>query len=84
VAFVAFNLEPVVIGRVRRGSFRAISVAVGAIGLTFVALMIVGDGGNPAVFGPINHGGAERMIVYPVMLWLLAYGGLLAAGHEPE
>jgi hypothetical membrane protein len=84
VAFVAFNLEPVVIGLVRRGSLRAISVAVGAIGLTFVALMIVGDGGNPAVFGPINHGGAERMIVYPVMLWLLAYGGLLAAGHEPE
>ena len=41
--------------------------------------MVVGDGGNPAIFGPIGHGGAERMIVYPVMLWLLSVGGYLIA-----
>jgi hypothetical protein len=45
----------------------------------YVAIMIVGDAGNPAVFGPIGHGGAERMIVYPVMLWMLALGGYLMA-----
>jgi hypothetical protein len=39
--------------------------------------MVIGDSGNTAVFGPIGHGGAERMIVHPVMLWLLAFGGYL-------
>lgn len=26
---------------------------------------------------PIGHGRTERMIVYPVMLWMLAFGGSL-------
>ncbi|HET6820149.1 MAG TPA: DUF998 domain-containing protein, partial [Candidatus Limnocylindria bacterium] len=42
-------------------------------------VMIIGDSGNPAVFGAIGHGGAERMIVYPPMLWMLAFGGSLLA-----
>ena len=53
----------------------------GLIGLGFVVLMVIGDAGNPGVFGAIGHGGAERMIVYPVMIWLMAFGGyLMAAG----
>lgn len=84
LAFVTFNLEPLVIGLASRGSFRLVSVLVTVVGLAFVGVMIVGDGGNPAAFGPINHGGAERMIVYPVMLWLLAYGGSLTARHDPS
>ena len=61
---------------------KAISVAAGAIGLVFVGVMIVGDAGNPAIFGSIGHGGAERMIVYPVMLWLLTLGGYLIGRPE--
>jgi hypothetical protein len=44
--------------------------------------MVIGDGGNPAVFGSIGHGGSERMIVYPAMLWLLTFGGFLLARDE--
>jgi hypothetical membrane protein len=84
LAFVTFNLEPLVIGLASRGWLRLVSVLVTIIGLAFVGVMIVGDGGNPAAFGPINHGGTERMIVYPVMLWLLAYGGFLTARHDPS
>ena len=47
------------------------------VGLAFVVLMVVGDAGNPAAFGAIGHGGAERMIVYPPMLWMLVLGGWL-------
>ncbi|WP_217643694.1 hypothetical protein [Natrinema salaciae] len=43
----------------------------------FVVLMAVGDASNAAALGPTGHGGAERMIVYPVMLWLVAFGGSL-------
>ena len=57
----------------------SLSLLAGIVGLAFVGLMVVGDSGNPAVFGPIGHGGAERMIVYPVMLWMLVFGSFLMA-----
>lgn len=79
LAFVAFNLEPLVIGLLARGWLRVVAILVSLVGLAFVGVMIAGDGGDPAVFGPIGHGGVERMIVYPVMIWLLAYGGWLTA-----
>jgi hypothetical membrane protein len=79
VAFLFFNLEAVGTGFVLAGPMKPISWVAGIIGLVYVAIMIVGDSGNPAIFGPIGHGGAERMIVYPVMLWMLALGGYLMA-----
>ena len=77
LAFLVFNLEALVIGAAVAGPMRAVSWIAGLVGIGFVVLMVIGDGGNPTVFGVIGHGGAERMIVYPVMLWLLAFGGYL-------
>jgi hypothetical membrane protein len=77
LAFLLFNVESIVIGSVVTGPMRAISWVAGLVGIGFVVLMVFGDAGNPGVFGAIGHGGAERMIVYPVMLWLLAFGGYL-------
>jgi hypothetical membrane protein len=84
-AFVAFNVEALAIASVVHGPMRWVSVLAGLAGLAFVVLMVIGDAGNPAVFGPIGHGGAERMIVYPVMLWMLAFGGwLMATGDRSD
>jgi hypothetical membrane protein len=79
IAFLFFNLEAIGTAAVLRGPIRWISVASGALGLVFVVLMVIGDSGNAAAFGPIGHGGTERMIVYPVMVWLVALGGYLLA-----
>jgi hypothetical membrane protein len=76
-AFVFFNLEAIVCAVLLRGPMRVVSLLAGVIGLAFVVLMVIGDSGNPAVFGAIGHGGAERMIAFPVMLWLMAFGGYL-------
>jgi hypothetical membrane protein len=84
VAFVAFNLEALAVASIVSGPMRVISLLAGAIGLVFVVLMAVGDSGNAAAFGPIGHGGTERMIVYPVMLWMLAFGGYLMAGRDDQ
>jgi hypothetical membrane protein len=81
--FVFFNLEAIATARVLTGAMRVLSVVAGAIGLLYVVIMVIGDGGNPAIFGPIGHGGAERMIVYPAMLWLIALGGHLL-GQKQE
>ena len=83
VGFLFFNIEAVGTAAVVRGTMKAISLVAGATGLVFVVVMVIGDAGNPAIFGPIGHGGAERMIVYPAMLWLLALGGYLVGRGEP-
>jgi hypothetical membrane protein len=79
LAFVFFNLEAIGCAAVLPGPMKVISVLAGSIGVVFVVLMGIGDGGNPAAFGVIGHGGTERMIVYPVMLWMMALGGYLMA-----
>ena len=78
-AFLFFNVEALAVGTLVNGPMRVISRIAGLVGIGFVVLMAIGDSGNPGVFGPIGHGGAERMIVYPVMLWLMAFGGYLMA-----
>jgi hypothetical membrane protein len=77
VAFLCFNLEAIACATVVAGPMRWVSVLGGLVGLTYVVIMVIGDAGNPAIFGPIGHGGAERMIVYPAMLWMVALGGYL-------
>jgi hypothetical membrane protein len=77
VAFLCFNLQAIACATIIAGPMRWISVIAGGVGFAFVVLMVIGDSGNPGVFGPIGHGGAERMIVYPAMLWMLAFGGFL-------
>jgi hypothetical membrane protein len=82
LAFVFFNAEAVGTATELDGPMRGLSMLAGLVGLAFVVVMAIGDGGNTAVFGPIGHGGTERMIVYPPMLWLVAFGGYLLARRE--
>jgi len=86
VAFLFFNIQALACAAIVSGPMRWMSVVAGAVGMAFVVLMVIGDSGNPGVFGPIGHGGAERMIVYPAMLWMMAFGGYLMArpDHEVE
>jgi hypothetical membrane protein len=79
LAFLFFNVQALAVAAVVRGPMRWISALAGFVGLAYVVVMVIGDGGNPAVFGAIGHGGSERMIAYPVMAWLLAFGGYLLA-----
>lgn len=75
-AFVFFNLQTLAQAlRVDSAVLRTTGFLLAVLGLVYVGIMAVGDGGNPAVFGPIGHGGAERLIAYPPMLWLMLYGG---------
>ena len=81
-SFLFFNVEAIAAGALVSGAMRLISVLAGALGLVFVVLMVIGDGGNAAAFGAIGYGGTERMIIYPALLWMLALGGHLMAARE--
>lgn len=82
VAFLFFNLQAIGSSTAIAGVMRSLSFLAGAVGILFVVLMAVGDAGTVAAFGPIGHGGTERMIIYPVMLWLLVFGGYLLGSSE--
>jgi hypothetical membrane protein len=44
--FVFFNLEAIATARVLTGAMRVLSIVAGAIGLLYVVIMVIGDGGN--------------------------------------
>ena len=82
LAFVSFNLESLGTARLVSGVMRLLAYLAGAVGLVSVVVMVIGDAGDPGIFGAIGHGGAERMIAYPVMVWLMAFGGYLVGSSE--
>ena len=74
-AFLAFNLQAIVTAPVVRSPLRAICWLAGVSGLTFLVVIVAGDAGDAAALGAIGHGGVERKIAYPPLLWLMALGG---------
>ncbi len=76
-AFLFFNLQAIAVARMINGPLKVISIALGLIGLAYIAVMFVSDSGMIDLFGPIGHGGTERMIVYPSIIWLTVFGGYL-------
>ncbi|MCA9241806.1 MAG: DUF998 domain-containing protein [Planctomycetales bacterium] len=76
-AFLFFNLQTASDAIWSRGLIRGVGLALAVLGIAYLIVMVIGDSGKPAVFGAIGHGGTERLIVYPPMIWLMTYGGYL-------
>lgn len=76
-AFVFFNVEAIACASLIRGPLKAISIIAGIVGLVFLVTHAASDFGIMSLYGPIGHGGSERMIVYPALLWLAGFGGYL-------
>ena len=85
LAFLFINLEAVLCGRLVRNPLRLFSVVAGIVGLSFLVVMILVDAETLDPSGSIGHGGVERMIAYPGLLWMLVYGGHLLdrSGNSP-
>lgn len=80
MAFLFVNFQAIASATLIRGPLKTLSPILGIVGLVALGLMVAGDiGGITAAFGPIGHGGTERLIVYPGLLWLTAFGGYLMA-----
>jgi len=75
VTFFSGGIAAISASRVATGPFRSVSVALGVISLgTLLSYMALGDSSPMAGLG---IGGVERWIVYPVLLWVTAFGGYL-------
>jgi hypothetical membrane protein len=75
VTFISGGIAALTAARVTSGPFRYISYLLGTASLgTLVTYMLLGDASPMGVLG---IGGVERWIVFPVVLWVTAYGGYL-------
>ncbi len=82
VTFIAGGIAAISAARVASGPFRWVSLVLGAVSLaTLASYMVLGDGVPMAVMG---IGGIERWIVYPVILWVVAFGGYLSGVAEGD
>jgi hypothetical membrane protein len=80
-AFVAGGLAVLLSACVTPQPLRAIFAVMGTVSLGFtVASMFLLEWGP---FVRLDLGGVERWMVYPVLLWLVGFGGYLAA-RQPE
>jgi hypothetical membrane protein len=81
IAFVFSALTAVVVFRVTSAPFRFMSLAVGLLSLVALVASMLGD--NSPIVKSIGIGGVERWVVFPIILWLVFFGGyLLASGHR--
>lgn len=77
MAFLFISIEAILSGLKVDVPLRVISVVMGVTGIVFTGVMFLVDSGSIDVSGGIGHGGTERMIAYPVLVWMMIYGGYL-------
>ncbi len=82
-ALFVFSVSGIVIlldAHLMRGMFRYLSGALGAVSLICLVLSTLLPIGGRL----LGYGGAERIIVYPIILWLVSLGVYLMAPHAPR
>ncbi len=67
LSFVAFG----------RGPFRALALALGAMAVAASALLISGHPRPDGTWLGLGYGAMERLIAYPLLIWLLGLGASL-------
>ena len=54
-----------------------LSVALGSVAILILMSLVIFGGSNNPFISALGVGGAERLVAYPVVLWLIALGGYL-------
>lgn len=81
LTFIAGGLSAIAAARVERSPLCYISVVLGAVALiNLVTFLVLGMSDPLAVLG---IGGVERWAAYPVLLWLIVFGGYLLGQSHP-
>ena len=84
-ALIAFTCVPVagMVGyRVVSPSLRFVSVGLPALALLGLVWQLAGTYGPSSWFGALGDGGVERIIVYPVLFWMIVTGASVISGRE--
>ena len=81
IAFIFGGLLPIAAYRLVRKPFSYLSVVMGLLSLSAMVLLSAqySFGLGEQYFLGLGPGGMERMIVYPILLWEVAFAGHLMA-----
>jgi len=77
VTFLGIGLAAVVSGPLQKPPLRYFGIVLGAVTLISLLLYVPDSGVSFGAMLGIGPGGLERMIVYPVLFWSLAFAGHL-------
>jgi len=69
--------------RIVRSPFRYLSVFLGLLSLTATLVLFLGYNA-PIVQQTLGPGGWERVIAYPILIWLVGFGSYLLASAKSE
>jgi hypothetical membrane protein len=84
IAFIFGGLLPIAAYRLVRKPFSYLSVVMGVLSLSAMALLSAQytfSLGEQYFLG-LGPGGMEKMIAYPILLWQTAFGGYLMASSQ--
>lgn len=84
VTFIAIGLSALVSYRLQKAPLGYFSIVLGLVTLVALILYVPDTGVTAGGALGIGPGGLERLIVYPVLFWSLAFGGHLMAVSEPR
>lgn len=79
ITFLGIGLAAVSSYRFQKAPLSYFAVIMGALTLLFLILYVPDTGVGTGGYLGIGPGGLERLIVYPVLFWSLAFGGHLMA-----
>ncbi len=78
VTFISGSLAAIAAYKVEKPPLKYISVAMGVFALSSVVSLVLVLAFSPSPLSAVlGRGGEERMVAYPVLAWLLAFGGHL-------
>ena len=84
VTFLAIGLAAILSYRLQRKPLGYFSTILGLVSLVSLVIYIPDAGVSAGASLGIGPGGLERLIVYPVLFWSLAFAGHLMALSEPR
>jgi hypothetical membrane protein len=84
LTFFSGGITAVLSARVVRQPFSSLCLLLGGVSLVVLLSVFVYGlvAGEPSPLAPLGSGGIERWVTYPLLLWVVAFGGYLQ-GH-PE
>jgi hypothetical membrane protein len=81
VTFTTSSLSAIAAYRLLEKPFSYISAVIGAFSL-IVLILAMFSGGHSYFWQLFGRGGEERFIAYPVLLWVIGFGGYLMAASS--
>lgn len=85
LTFVTGGLTALVSARAVDRPFSLLCGLLGAVSLLFLVSAVgFGIAGQPHPLAALGSGGIERWVVYPLLLWALAFGGYLLGEESAE